>query len=356
MALLLEGEATASATAEALATYHAAPFRPPAFAGSVYPSALPDLIAHLMAFDMAAGAEVLPPDRVCGVLTPHIDFARGSRIYAQAWRQARDAVRDAEQVILLGTDHCGSRGSLTLTSQHYATPWGTFDDDPVVRDAVAAAFGEEAAYADELHHRTEHSAELAAVWLHHVRNGKSVLLTPVLCGPPGPALDYSTDGPPGANSPTSRALGVLRSAVAEGAFVVVAGDLAHVGPAFGDPQAFEARELEQVREADMALVAACGGGAGAMLAASARAHDRYRVCGLGPLAVALAIMPPVALELVDYAQCPADAGDSSFVSVAGGCFVRRTAGLSTSGASASLGNGETECAVPEQRRERPDGV
>ncbi|HEY8741833.1 MAG TPA: hypothetical protein VIU62_01955, partial [Chloroflexota bacterium] len=61
----------------------------------------------------------------------------------------------------------------------------------------------------------------------------------------------------------------------------------------------------------------------AALEAVAELKDRYRICGLSPLALALAIMPPVDLEQVEYAQCPADPADASFVSVAAGCFLRK---------------------------------
>jgi hypothetical protein len=103
---------------------------------------------------------------------------------------------------------------------------------------------------------------------------------------------------------------------------VVARALAHVGPAFGDATPFGAPERRAVREADDALIAACAAGPTAVLAEACRSDDRYRVCGLSPLALALAIMPRVRLEVAAYDQCPADEPDHSFVSIAAGCFVR----------------------------------
>jgi hypothetical protein len=78
-----------------------------------------------------------------------------------------------------------------------------------------------------------------------------------------------------------------------------------------------------MRAADQALIEACAGGAETALAEVARLEDRYRVCGLSPLALALSIMPPVRLEVAAYEQCPADAENGSFVSIAAGCFVRQ---------------------------------
>ncbi|HZU77519.1 MAG TPA: AmmeMemoRadiSam system protein B, partial [Dehalococcoidia bacterium] len=317
-ALMLEGERAEAAMAAALAEFRAAASRPPSHAGRVYPADPAALTELLSAYELRSGATPLPAEQVAGVLSPHIDYTRGGPVYARGWRQAAEAVRAAQRVIVLGTDHVGSGGALTLTRQAYATPWGAFARDEPLQEALAQALGPEAAFAEELHHRSEHSIELASVWLHHVRGGEPLALTALLCGHPGPLLRDGLE----ANERLRAALEVLRGAVAEGALVVVAGDLAHVGPAFGDPLPFGAAERADVRAADEKLIAACPGGATAVLAEAARIDDRYRVCGLSPLALALAIMPPVRLEVAAYDQCPADEANGSFVSIAAGCFVR----------------------------------
>jgi MEMO1 family protein len=318
-ALLLDGDQSEQAKRIALEAYRSAPFRPPVLAGRAYPADPSELKSHLGSFDACAGNSPLPPESVAGILSPHIDYARGGAVYARGWKQAREAARLAELVIVLGTDHHGSAGSITLTSQRYATPWGAFEAATDLEQALAEALGADA-YAEELHHRTEHSVELASVFLHHVRDGAPMQMLPVLCGHPGPYLLCRVSG---ADPKIDAAIGVLREAVQHGAFIVVAGDLAHVGPAFGDPRAFLEPERAAVRAADMALVEACSRGADAMLAEAAREDNRYRVCGLSALALALAIMPAVRLDIADYAQCPADEAATSFVSVAAGSFVRQ---------------------------------
>lgn len=318
-ACLLEGPGLDAAMARALAAYHALPQRPPALADRVYPAAPDELQAHLLAFELPATAAPLPAEQVAGVLSPHIDYARGGLVYAHGWRQAAAAAQAATTAIVLGTDHTGSGGRLTLTRQDYATPWGTLPTARPLRDALAEALGPAEAYREELHHRREHSVELAAVWLHHVRGARPIELLPVLCGHPGPLL--SARAPAGVER-IDEVVAILREAVAQGALVVVAGDLAHVGPAFGDAQPFGAAERAAVRAADEALIAACARGCGPALEAVAAIEDRYRICGLTPLAVALAIMPPIRLDVAAYDQCPADAENASFVSIAAGCFVR----------------------------------
>jgi AmmeMemoRadiSam system protein B len=102
---------------------------------------------------------------------------------------------------------------------------GVLHSDVELRDALVDALGPEAAFREELHHRSEHSIELASVWLHHARGGEQVKLLPVLCGHPGPFLAAG-----GLGEGLGPAVALLRHVVEDGALVVVAGDLAHVGP------------------------------------------------------------------------------------------------------------------------------
>jgi MEMO1 family protein len=155
-----------------------------------------------------------------------------------------------------------------------------------------------------------------------------VTVIPVLCGHPLPFLKgigsqeagVGEDGlglaPAGVLA--HQALGALRDALRGRRVVAVAAaDLAHVGPAFGDPAAFSVRDKAKVRLADDELLAACAGGPGAVLRSAARIDDRYRICGLSPIALTLAFTGPVTTEITGYDQCPADADAGSIVSIAG---------------------------------------
>lgn len=312
-ACLLEDERAAAARAAALAAYHAAPFRPPALAERVYPADPRALRDSLSSYD-GGGTPPRPPDAVAGVISPHIDYQRGGPVYARLWRAAQQAAREAEVVVVFGTDHSGGMGRITLTRQDYATPWGPLPTDTRARDAIAAALGEDA-FVEELHHRLEHSIELATVWLHFARDGEPVPLVPVLCGHPGAAMAAGTIGPA---TPAGRAIAALRAALAgRRVLAIAAADLAHVGPAFGDPSPVGLRGRAIVRAADEELIAAAGLGADAVLRSAGRIGDRFRVCGLAPIACLLELIGPAEPETLDYNQCPADADGGSFVSVAG---------------------------------------
>jgi AmmeMemoRadiSam system protein B len=252
-------------------------------------------------------------------VSPHIDYARGGPVYAQVWRAAAEAARAADLAVILGTDHYGQDGSLTLTRQHYATPFGVLPTAGDVVDALAEALGEEAAFADELDHRSEHSIELAAVWLHHIREGQPCEIMPILCG----SFRLFIQGDVGAaNDPAlASALEALKAAASKRqTLVVAAGDLAHVGPAFGG-HPLDLVGRARLQAADDALIERmCAGDAEGFLTGIQHVGDRNNVCGVPPIYLALRLLQPAQGELVAYDRCPADARGTSLVSVCGVVF------------------------------------
>ena len=323
-AALLFGPAYEAARERVLADYRAAPFRRPALAGNGYPAdpeALHSLLACYAAEARRNGAaRTNGPLR--GLITPHIDYARGGAEYARAWLPARAAVAAAELVVIFGTDHAGSAGALTLTRQRYATPWGPFSQDQAVVERVVVALGEEAAFAEELHHRSEHSIELATVWLHWLlrdagRADDLPPLVPILCGSFAPFTHGAAD--PLADRTRAQALAALRAATAGRRVLVVASaDLAHVGPAFGDERGWDVFARASLKASDERLLAVAATGDPADFLATLRAdQDAHRVCGLPPIYWALHALDGTRGETLGYDQCPADEAGASWVTIAG---------------------------------------
>ena len=315
-ALLLDNERFAAARQRTLDAYRSAPSRPPTLAGQSYPADA-EVLDKLLSSDMAGGeAAGAGRSEVVGLVSPHIDYARGGPTYARVWAGAAAAVRAADLVIVLGTDHYGEDGALTLTRQHYATPYGVLPTAQDAVDAVVGAIGEELAFEGELNHRTEHSIELAAVWLHHVRGGAPCELLPILCGSFGHFVETGID--PAEDGVLDDLVEALRGLAAGRRVVMVAaGDLAHVGPAFGGrPQG--AAERARLRAADRALIdRVCAGDAAGFFEAIHREEGRYNVCGLPPIYLMLRALGSVTGELVAYDQCPADEEGTSLVSICG---------------------------------------
>lgn len=315
-ALLLENERSAEALRAALEAYHAAPFRAPSSAGSGYPADATTLRQMLQ--DYLAGAGDVPKfPNARGIVSPHIDYMRGGAVYGKVWSAAADAVRSAEVAVIFGTDHMGDLSPFTLTRQSYATPFGVLPTATEVVDAVAAAIGDEWAFRDEIHHRNEHSVELAAIWVHYVRDGKPCPLVPILSG----SFERFVSGQACAerDEVIAAGIGALRRAL-EGrrAIVIAAADLAHSGPAFGDavPAGLVQRALG--KKADEALMTRmCEGDAEGFLALIREERDRRHICGLPPIYLALRLLGPVAGHVVAYNHAPADSEGTSFVSFCG---------------------------------------
>ncbi|MBK7217891.1 MAG: AmmeMemoRadiSam system protein B [Candidatus Promineofilum sp.] len=316
-AYLLANDRSEARRQALVAGYRAQPHRPPALADLSYPAspaALDELFRGYGDGDTADAAAW----QGRGVVSPHIDYQRGGPVYARVWRRAAPAVLAADLVLIFGTDHNGSAGSVTLTPLPYATPYGVLPTDGVLIDRLAAALGPEAAYAEELNHRQEHSVELSAVWLHHVFHTAGVAPCPMVPILVGSFHHFVTSGShPAQEERFNRFLDTLRRETA-GRRVLAVGsvDLAHVGPAFGDAFGMDAGRRSRLRGEDEALMTAVtAGDAPGFYRRIAAVDDRNRICGFSPLYLMLSYLGPATGRRVAYEHCPADAADTSLVSI-----------------------------------------
>jgi predicted class III extradiol MEMO1 family dioxygenase len=112
---------------------------------------------------------------------------------------------------------------------------------------------------------------------------------------------------------------VLREVMAaRRTLVVAAADLAHVGPAFGDPRPLDLAARAALQAADEALLATVvAGDAGAFFRTIQAEGDRRRVCGLPPIYLTLRLLEGAEGIQVGYERCPADAQGGSWVSICG---------------------------------------
>lgn len=316
-AYLLENERAQAAIEQARRDFSKAAFRPAANAGLSYPNDPGELAEFIKGFfDRLDGAQPALNGTVRGIVSPHIDYERGGPVYAQVWGSAAESVREAELAIIFGTDHFSEGFPFSLTRQNYATPFGLLPTEKDIVNRLARVMDETlgpgAAFAGELHHRREHSIELAAVWMQYARGGEMIPIVPILCGP----LD--TDGQAGELSFVQPFLDVLKEAMqGRKTIVIAAGDMAHVGPAFGgepvDPLA-----LQEVTAEDHKLIqAVCQGDAQAFYGAIRRVNDQNNVCGVWPIYLTLRLLAPASGQRLGYATCPADEDNTSVVTICG---------------------------------------
>jgi hypothetical protein len=316
---MLDNERSVEAHQRSLHAYRQASCRPPMLAGQSYPADPAALRQLFDAYLDQVDGVGFGPAHGSGVISPHIDYPRGGLVYAAVWKRAAEMARAADLVVLLGTDHYSMGDRLTLTRQSYATPYGVLPTDTEIVDALADAIGEKEAFAGELRNRGEHSLELVATWLHHMRNGEPVALVPILTGS---FADYVMGrGDPAGDATLTAFLDTLgRQLRGRNALVVASGDLSHVGPAFGGP-AVNATGRARVQAADDELLNRLAeGNATGFFHAIRRERDRNNVCGVSPFYLMLRLLGEVEGHLLAYDQCPADSSNTSLVSVCGMVF------------------------------------
>ena len=322
-ACLLENKRARAAQEEAVKHYRAQPSRLPALAGVSYPDE-PEALARLFqAFGQGDDLDGWEAWTGRAVVSPHIDYERGGSVYARVWQRARAAVAEADLVLIFGTDHNGGLGTITLTHQPYATPFGVLPADGELVTALGEAIGPEHAFGLELNHRQEHSVELSAVWLHHVYREMEqdpAPMVPILCGS---FQHFVSNGHhPAVDERLNAFVERLQEATTGRRVLAVASvDLAHVGPAFGDPFPMTDEQRARLTRSDRHLMAAIKkGDYDRFYDEIAGVNDRNRICGFSSTYLMLRYLEkagPVHGVEVAYEQCPADEQEGSFVSICG---------------------------------------
>ena len=111
-ALFLDNERFTQAYMAAITDYRSAVSRPHTLPGRSCPSDPQELSAYLQQYlDQVANANPCPDAEIKGLISPHIDFPRGGPVYASVWAMAATAVKEAELVVILGTDHLAASGA-----------------------------------------------------------------------------------------------------------------------------------------------------------------------------------------------------------------------------------------------------
>jgi MEMO1 family protein len=118
------------------------------------------------------------------------------------------------------------------------------------------------------------------------------------------------------------ALQAVERETAEPICYLISGDLAHLGPKFGDPRPVHAAQLSHSRRRDEALMAlAARIDTAGYFGLIAEEGDCRRICGLPPTYTVLEAVRPSAGKLLHYDQWIDPAGYES-VSFAGMAFFR----------------------------------
>lgn len=316
-----------------LKAYASARVRPAAHAGGGYaerPDELRQQLAGMLASvegpGRAARGGSARGQTLRGVVSPHIDLARGGPLYAWAYqRLARES--EAEVFVVFGTAHQSMGQLFSVTRKDFDTPLGLVATDQPFIDRLTAELDGSVAgrgldlFADEQTHRLEHSIEFQVLWLQYLLGADRPLrIVPVLVGSFSDAM--LDDITPDAMPEVQAMLAALRAAEAcwPGRVCYVSGaDLAHIGRRFGDEELLDQERLAEQAADDRRLLAhVCQGNANAMFRHVARQGDRNRICGLSPTYMLLSVLAPCRGKLLRYDQAVEPDGTAcvSFASVA----------------------------------------
>jgi AmmeMemoRadiSam system protein B len=246
--------------------------------------------------------EPKPDVRFRAALLPHIDYQRGGVSYAWGFKELFERT-PASLFVIVGTSHYSGH-RYTLTRKDFKTPLGIARTDQAYIDRLVAAYGD-GLFDDELTHLPEHSIELEVVFLQYLYEGKRPFrIVPLLVGS---FQDCVTSGVrPGVRDDIGRMVEAMRRAEAatkEPICYVISGDLAHIGPKFGDPGPLAEGQLRHSRDQDQAILKqAAAADPGGYFRVIADERDRRRICGFPPTVTVLEALRPERGKVVHYDQ------------------------------------------------------
>lgn len=339
--LFLESDHFAAHKSAISNAYNELDVRPAAHAGGAYHGEAEALRAQLgEMFTCDEGPGLLPWEgntngdfateqkrRLCGIMSPHIDFHRGGPTFAWAYdRLVTES--DADVFIILGTAHTPLQGLFSVSRKHFDTPLGTVQTDreflAEFEQAVTERTGESESqqiFNDELPHRREHSIEFQALMLQYILGGRrDFSIVPVLVDSFHPfVLHHRSPGDTPAVSDFTLALHNTVATCGKRVCYIAGVDMAHIGQQFGDSGLLDEDRLKQQWTDDHVLLsAACEGDTEGWFVHVAAVQDKNRICGLAPTYTMLHAMRPQRGEILKYDQAVADDRSScvSFASVA----------------------------------------
>jgi AmmeMemoRadiSam system protein B len=307
------------------------PIRPPSCTGSYgdEPGRLRRRLDSLFTGPGGAGrpGPRQPDERFRAALIPHIDYERGGATYTWAFRELFERT-PATLFVIVGTSH-HSLHRFTLTRKHFRTPLGVALTDQSYIDRLVARYGD-GLFDDELGaHSQEHSIELEVVFLQYLFPDTPFRIVPLVVGSFHDCI--ATGIAPAENDDIGRMIQALRAVereTSEPICYIISGDLAHVGPYFGDPRPVSPSILAHSLRQDHALLHELGEeekgkrpDLEGYFRVLAEERDARRVCGLPPTYTVLEAIQPSRGQMLHYDQYVDQDGQQS-VSFASVVFYR----------------------------------
>jgi AmmeMemoRadiSam system protein B len=251
-----------------------------------------------------------PDRRFRAALVPHIDYGRGGRTYAWVFKEIYERT-PASLFVIIGTSHYSSH-RFTLTRKHFQTPLGIAQTDQTYIDRLVTHYGD-GLFDDELPaHMPEHSIELEVVFLQYLFGNAPFRIVPLVVGSYHDCIAVGRE--PIETDDIGRMITALRAVerqTEDPICYLISGDLAHLGPKFGDPHPVTPSMLAHSRRLDESILHQLGEygimsrraappDAAAFFRGIAEEKDARRICGLPPTYTVLEALHPTRGEVVHY--------------------------------------------------------
>lgn len=241
---------------------------------------------------------------VCGLVVPHLDYARGAEVYAGGYRAWMGAERP-DRVVILGTNHFGIGDGVVMTRLGFDTPIGRLSPDDQVLDGLQSRLGDRL-FKDELDLLAEHSVELHLPWIRHLF-GDVPVVAALLPDPLVPMIE--DDGKRVSHPEFVAALGQVLGDVGGRTYFVSSADLSHVGPQFGEPKPVDdTRRVEVERHDREHLGRFVTNDSAGFVEAMEWCKNPTRWCSIGNMSATISLASADAVELVDYRQAVDERG------------------------------------------------
>jgi AmmeMemoRadiSam system protein B len=257
-------------------------------------------------------------NRLCAALVPHMDYARGGATYGWGFKEVFEHT-EASLFVIIGTSHY-SPNRFTLTRKNFKSPLGVVPTDENYIDCLVKHY-EGDLFKDEFYHLPEHSIELEVVILQYLyEKHRKIRVVPLLVGSFQDAIEQGKS--PKQQRDIQRMVEALRKVeeeVKEPICYIISGDLAHIGPRFGDFERLTNRHLKASRDQDQVILGrAEAANSEDYFQIIADERDRRRICGLSPTYTFLEAVRPGRAKLLHYDQYvhPRGVESVSFASMA----------------------------------------
>jgi MEMO1 family protein len=300
------------------------PIRQPSCIGT-YSGDPGELRAQLTRLFTASGGPGMPGERLPSsdplraVLVPHMDYGRGNITYGHGFKELIENT-DARVFVIVATSHYSGH-RFTLSRQHFDTPLGLVETDQDFVNRIVKNYGD-GLFDDPLAHVPEHSIELEVVLLQFLlADRRPFKIVPLLVGSMQDRVRDNAN--PAEADDIARMVTALRTAEAacsEPVCYLISGDLAHIGPKFGDKRKAKEPWMAASRDKDAGILRTLETAKPAEFFAGIAAEgNARRICGLSPAWLTLEVTKPRSGKVLHYQQFVHPEGKES-VSFAAAAF------------------------------------